>query len=147
MSLKAAAVALFWVYIVTVVLAGLWGVVGARLDFPLLLHQEVGDLSSDGAADVLSQYRFLRGIEAGFGVLCIVMRRDIFTPGTQWNRLFLLAMGLGIAGRGVGWLLDGTPSWPMLAFMGTEAIGFACIATVTRASLTPLAAGGRGARR
>ena len=40
-----AALILFWAYILTVVLAGLWGVVGARLDFPILLHQPVRQFS------------------------------------------------------------------------------------------------------
>jgi hypothetical protein len=127
-----AAAAFFWVYILTVVLAGLWGVVGARLDFPFLLHQRVNRLSSDGAADVLSQYRFLRGIEAGFGFMCIRARKDIFTPGSPWNRLFLVGMGLGILGRVLGWVLDGTPSWPMFGFMGVEMVGFGCIFVATR---------------
>ena len=52
--------------------------------------------------------------------MCIRLRKEIFTPGSQWNRIFLLAMGLGILGRVLGWILDGTPSWPMFAFLGIE---------------------------
>jgi Domain of unknown function (DUF4345) len=131
-TIAKAAHVLFWAYILTVVLAGLWGVVGARLDFPILLHQPVHELSPTAAADVLSQYRFLRGIEAGFGLICIRQRKDIFTPGSPWNRLFLFAMGLGILGRVLGWILDGTPSWPMFVFLGIELAGLACIFAATR---------------
>jgi hypothetical protein len=127
-----AAVVLFWAYVLTVILAGLWGVVGARLDFPILLHQPVEQFSPTAAADVLSQYRFLRGIEAGFGLICIWQRKEIFTPGSPWNRIFLLAMGLGILGRVLGWILDGTPSWPMFVFLGIELAGWVCIFAATR---------------
>jgi Domain of unknown function (DUF4345) len=122
----------FWAYILTVLGAGLWGMVGARLDFPILLHQQVGELSATGRADVLSQYRFLRGIEAAFGVLCIWQRREIFVGGSTWNRLFLLGMGFGILGRVLGAAIDGTPSWPMWVFLGTEVVGWTFIVAATR---------------
>lgn len=131
-SLDRVAVVLFWGYIATVVFAGLWGVVGARLDFPILLQQKVSGLSPSGAADVLSQYRFLRGIEGAFGIMCIWMRSDIFTPGSPWNRMFLVGMCLGLAGRIFGWVLDGTPTWPMFLFLGFELVAVFCIAIDTR---------------
>jgi hypothetical protein len=122
----------FWAYILTVLVAGLWGMVGARLDFPILLRQQVGHLSPGGRADVLSQYRFLRGIEAGFGVLCIWARREIFVGGSTWNRLFLCGMGFGILGRLLGVAIDGTPTWPMWVFLGTEIVGWTFIVVATR---------------
>ncbi len=114
------------------VVAGLWGLLGARLDFPILLHQPVGQLSPKGAADILTQYRFFRGIEAGFGLIAIWMRKDILTSGSAWSRMFLLAMGLGILGRVLGWILDGTPSLPMAVFAAYELVAFACIAAATQ---------------
>ena len=123
---------LFWAYVLTLVVAGIWGLFGARLDFPILLDQPVGKLSPAGAADVLSQYRFLRGIEAGFGLFAIWWRKEIFTSGTAYNRLFVLTMGMGVLGRIVGWALDGRPSWPMFVFLAVEVAGLACICAVTR---------------
>jgi Domain of unknown function (DUF4345) len=118
--------------VLTLTVAGVWGLFGARLDFPILLDQPVGRLSPGGAADVLSQYRFLRGIEAGFGLFAIWWRKEIFTGGTAYNRLFVLTMGMGVLGRIVGWGLDGTPSWPMFVFLGVEMVGLGCICAVTR---------------
>ncbi len=123
---------LFWAYVATVLAAGFWGLVGARLDFPVLMGQQVGGLDHGAAANVLSQYRFLRGLEAGFGLFAVAYRRDILGGPSPVNRLFLAAMGLGIAGRLVGWAVDGRPRWVMLVCHFTEMAGWACIAASTR---------------
>ena len=73
--LALAARVLFWAYIATVLAAGFWGLVGARLDFPILMGQQVGGLDHHATANVLSQYRFLRGLEAGFGMFAVAYRR------------------------------------------------------------------------
>jgi hypothetical protein len=43
-------------------------------------------------------------------------------------------MGLGILGRVLGWAIDGTPSWPLLAFLGYELVSLAVIIVATRAT-------------
>lgn len=123
---------LFWVYVATVLGSGFWGLVGARLDFPILMQQQVGQLSAQGSANVLNQYRFLRGIEAGFGLFAVGYRKQIFTGGSTANRLFLCAMGLGMLGRVFGWLIDGRPRAIMLVFLFVELIAWACIVATTR---------------
>jgi hypothetical protein len=129
-ALSVAARVLFYAYVVTLAVAGIWGTFGARLDFPLLLHQEVGDLDPEGASDVLSQYRFLRAVEAGFGVFALRFRREIFTDPT-FNRLFLGWMGFGILARGVSIPLDGRPSAPMLVFLAVEVLGIVAVTVDT----------------
>lgn len=121
---------LFWAYVATLLVAGLWGIAGARLDFPILLRQRVSGLSPTGAADVLSQYRFLRGIEAGFALFAVVWWRQVFTARSSANRVFLSTMALGILGRLVGLAADGTPTWPMYVFLAGELAGLACITAV-----------------
>ena len=64
--------------------------------------------------------------------MSIWLRKDIFTGGTPYNRLFLLTMAMGAFGRIVGWIVDGTPTWPMFVFLGVEVFGLVMITVVTR---------------
>ncbi|MGH9114768.1 MAG: DUF4345 family protein [Acidimicrobiales bacterium] len=137
-----AARVLFWAYVGTVLGAGAWGVAGARVDFPVLLEQPLEGLSARGSANVLSQYRFLRGLEAGFGLSAVSQREAIFAGRSLPNRLFLAAMGLGIVGRVLGWAIDGRPRRLMLGFLAVEVAGWGCIAMTTRTD--PLNGGGDG---
>jgi hypothetical protein len=125
----------FYGYVLAVVAAGAWGMFGARLDFPILMHQQVGHLDPNGARNVLSQYRFLRGLELGFGILALRFRREIYTQRTL-NRLFLTIMALGIAGRVAGLAIDGVPSPVMVGFLVFEAVGIVLIVADTRSVTT-----------
>lgn len=121
----------FYGYVLAVVAAGAWGMLGARLDFPILMHQQVGHLDPNGARNVLSQYRFLRALELGFGIFALRFRRQIYTERTL-NRLFLITMALGIAGRVAGLVIDGVPSPLMVSFLVFEAVGIVLIVADTR---------------
>jgi hypothetical protein len=125
---------LFWAYVVTLILAGAWGIAFARVDFPVLLHQPVDRLAVHGSANVLSQYRFLRAIEFGFGLFAVRYRAEIFTR-YAYNRLFLSTMALGVAARGLSIAIDGLPTIPMLSFLGIELLGVVSIFTYTRRTL------------
>lgn len=124
--LSVAALVLFYAYVVTLVAAGVWGVFGARLDFPDFMRQEVSDLDADAVNSMLSQYRFLRGIEAGFGVFALRFRHEIFTDPT-FNRLFLGWMGFGILARLVGLSLEGWPQIVMIGALVGELMGLVAI--------------------
>lgn len=123
---------LFYAYVLTCLVAGVWGVFGARWDFPVLLRQPVAGLDPDGMKDVLSQYRFLRAIEAGFGLFALRYRTEIFTT-PSFNRLFLWWMGFGIVGRLVGVAFEGIPGPVALVAVGGELLGLVAILLDTRA--------------
>lgn len=129
--MRIAALVLFGGYVALLVVAGAWGIVGARLDVPLLLHVPLGELTADAQANLLSQYRFLRAIELGFGLFALQFRREIFTQ-RSYNRLFLFAMAAGVVARLLSMPLDGNPSGVMLGFLGWEAVGVVVIAWHTR---------------
>jgi hypothetical protein len=129
--LAGAAWALFYLYVVALVVLGVWGVFVARLDFPLLMNQPYRSLDPEGATDVLSQYRFLRAIEAGFGVFALQFRREIFSQ-LPYNRLFLSVMTFGIAARIVGIVFEGVPSVPHLLALAIELVGAVVIFVATR---------------
>jgi len=122
----------FYTYIGLVCLAGVWGAFGlARLDFPLLMEADLSALSARGEVNVLSQYRFLRALELGFGLFALTFTREIFSQ-RKFNRLFLLIMGLGILARLSSIMYEGQPNWMMLSFMFYELAGLIVIYLYTR---------------
>ncbi len=129
--MRTAARILFFGYVGLLVVAGAWGIVGARIDLPLLLHVRLGELPPDAEANLLSQYRFLRAIEFGFGLFAWRFHREVFSE-PRFNQLFLLVMAAGVVARLVSLPLDGVPSGAMFAFLGWEAVGVVVIAWYTR---------------
>lgn len=122
---------LFYGYVLLLVAAGAWGIVGARLDMRWLLGVDLAGLSPRTEADLLSQYRFLRAMELGFGLFALRFRREIFAPGPH-NGLFLLGMGAGVLARLWSLGADGRPGTPMLLFLAWELVGVCVIGLTTR---------------
>lgn len=113
----------FYTYIGLVVLAGFWGAfLGADLDHKLLLNLDTSTLTDTTRANVLTQYRFLRAMELGFGLFSIIFRKEIFTV-KKFNMLFLCIMLAGVLARTVSLLADGSPGWIFYFFMVYEGIG------------------------
>lgn len=129
--LKWAALVLFFGYAGLLALAGAWGVVGARLDMPLLLDVDLDDLPATAEANLLAQYRFLRAVELGFGLVALVYWRRIFSLG-PFNAWFLAIMGAGVAARLLSLALDGVPSAAMLSVLAWELVGVIAIFAYTR---------------
>ena len=125
------ALVFFFGYVATLVVAGAWGIVGARVDMHLLLRLHLGDLPHRAQANLLSQYRFLRAIELGFGVFALRYWRQIFAL-RSYNGIFLVAMGGGVAARLLSLGADGLPSFWMYAFLAWELAGFVLIFLYTR---------------
>lgn len=130
--MKAATTVLFGGYVALLLVAGAWGVVGARIDFPLLLHLPLDGLAPEAEANLLSQYRFLRAIELGFGLFALRFRKEIFTI-SAFNQLFLFTMAGGVIARLIGLVVDGRPTGVMFGFLGWEAVGVIVIWWRTRA--------------
>jgi hypothetical protein len=100
-----------------------------------LLRLHTNDLPHRTAANLLSQYRFLRAIELGFGVFALTHWRRIYAV-RSYNRLFLAVMAAGVAARLLSLGLDGTTSWWMYLFLGWELVSVALIFLATRSGLT-----------
>lgn len=133
-ALRRVSLVFFFVYVALLVVAGAWGIVGARVDMRVLLQLHIHDLPDRTAANLLSQYRFLRAIELGFGVFALTNRRRIYSV-RSYNLLFLSVMASGVAARLVSLALDGTPSWWMFVFLGWELVGVVLIFLATRSGL------------
>ena len=133
-GLRRASLVFFWAYVATLVAAGAWGIVGARVDMPGLLRLHLGTLPARAAANLLGQYRFLRAIELGFGLFAVVFHRQIFRV-RSYNRLFLSVMACGVGARLLSLAADGSPSFWMYIFLATELAGVVLIFLSTRGRL------------
>lgn len=132
--LRWASTVLFYGYVGLLILAGAWGVVFGRVDQSLLLGLHLDRLPDRVQADVMSQYRFLRAIELGFGLFAFLYRDQIHVV-RAFNGLFLFTMAAGVLARGVSTIVDGQPSPAMFVFGGWELVGVIAIFTYTRATL------------
>jgi hypothetical protein len=117
----------FYGYIGLVLLAGFWGAyVGADFDHRLLFNLDTSILDSDTRTNLLSQYRFLRAMEFGYGLFAILFTKEIFSI-KKFNRLYLAIMFAGVIARIVSIVDDGSPSALFYFFLIFEFIGVVVI--------------------
>jgi hypothetical protein len=122
----------FYTYIGLVILAGFWGAfIYPHFDFNLLFDLNINELTEFQAVNLLSQYRFLRAIELGFGIFSLMFIEQIFTD-KKINNLFLLIMLSGVLARMFSLVFDGIPGKLALFFMIYEAIGLVIIFSYTK---------------
>lgn len=118
--MKRIALAMFRGYIGLVCAAGFWGAfINPWFDHRWLFHMDVRALPEFERINMLSQYRFLRALELGFGLISISFVKEIFSQRV-FNRLFLLSMGAGILARLTSIAFDGMPGGWMWAFLVYE---------------------------
>lgn len=136
----------FYSYVLTLILAGAAGVLLSPLDLRLLSGLNPDTLPPDVATNLMSQMRFLRGIELGFGAFALYFRNEIFSD-MRFCRIFLAGMGAGIAGRLMGMVSDGSPSgfiWFLWLF---EVVGIGLILLYTHRTIPAAMAPGEGELR
>jgi hypothetical protein len=80
----------------------------AGVDQSVLIGLDLDELPAAVRANHMSQYRFLRAIELGFGLWAFIHRDDIHKVRAA-NRLFLFTMAAGVAARGIAVVTDGSP--------------------------------------
>lgn len=127
----------FYTYVGLLIVAGVWGIFFAKVDAALLLTLDLNRIPPTSSANLLSQYRFLRALEFGFGTVALCFRQEIFAVSTI-NRIFLGTMLLGVVGRCVSLLRDGRPRRLFYFFLIYEAAGFLVIGAYSNASLLPI---------
>src|SRR5690606_21005467 len=109
-----------------------WGAFfNPNLDFWYLFNLDTNDLSTYTQVNLLSQYRFLRALELGFGIFSILFLKEIFSI-KKFNSLFLAVMGFGVLARVISWTMDGTPSGLFIFFLAYEAVGWSLIYIYSR---------------
>lgn len=122
----------FYTYVGLVLLAGFWGAfLYPSLDFAYLFKIEINELPDFSKVNMLSQYRFLRALELGYGLFAIFFFKEIFSL-RKYNNLFLAIMGMGVLSRAVSWIADGMPSPLFIFFLIYEALGWLIIFAYSR---------------
>lgn len=122
----------FYTYIGLVVVAGFWGAfMNPAFDFRFLFGMDVSALPDSHRINLLSQYRFLRALELGFGIFSLLFRNDILT-NHKFNTLFLIIMASGILARIVSIIADGIPGNLTFFFLTYEFIGLVIIYLFTK---------------
>lgn len=101
---------LYWIYAVAFLVSGLGGVFAAHEEMHLLFSLNLERTAADGGATLLNQYRFLRGVEAGFGLLMLLFRVEIFA-NKKHNAAFLFICFLLPFSRTLSIFIDGWPQF------------------------------------
>jgi hypothetical protein len=124
--------AMFYGYVAALLGAGGLGSLFAKTDAKLCEGWlPLEELPPKTAATVLSQHRFLRAMELGFGLFAFHERERIHTDPAI-NRLFLSAMGTAIGVRGLGLIHDGKPAALPFLSAGYEGISLVLLFANTR---------------
>ena len=129
----------FYTYIGLVIIAGFWGAfINPYFDFKQLFHLDPSTLPDYSRINILSQYRFLRALELGFGLFSVMYVKYIFTK-RSFNMLFLIIMGSGVMARILSLVVDGRPSNLFLFFLTYEFIGLLVIFAYTKKNIAAYA--------
>lgn len=121
--MRAANYFFYYAYIGMVIVAGFWGAfINPSYDYRLLFHFDTQTLTDYQRINMMSQYRFLRAIELGFGIFSVIFVKNIFTEG-KFNKLFIFIMTAGVLSRITSMVMDGSPNFLMYIFFGFELIG------------------------
>ena len=111
----------FYGYVAVLVGAGGSGIFIAEWELQTIFHLDLGTLDDQVQATILNQYRFLKSMELGFGLFCIVFRKEIFAA-PLFLRLFLIILFVGVGARALSVVLDGVPHWAYVSFVILEFI-------------------------
>ncbi|WP_233858108.1 DUF4345 domain-containing protein [Paraburkholderia sp. HD33-4] len=111
----------FWGYMLMLLGIGGSGIFIAAWELPHIFEVRLDSIQELHRATFLSQYRFLKGLELGFGVFCWAFRNEIFLPLTA-SRVFLGGLCAGVTARVLSFIVDGMPTKTFIAFCVLEAV-------------------------
>jgi len=125
----------FYTYVGLVLLAGAWGAfIGPHRDFIWLFGLHTDTLPEQSSINLVSQYRFLRALEFGYGLYSVIFLREIFSE-RKFNALFLMIMFSGVLSRIVSIVVEGSPSPLFYFFLIYELTGVVIIFLYTRSKI------------
>ncbi len=125
----------FWGYVAMLIGVGGSGIFIAEWELHHIFHIDLQALAEEPRASILNQYRFLKGIELGFGLFCVTFRKEIF-EAVRFHRLFLIMLFIGVAARTLSIVIDSVPHWAFIGFTIGEFITGALVFVYARQTLT-----------
>lgn len=114
-------------YSAMLVVVGAGGVALARWELATIFAFDTASLGAVGSATMLNQYRFLKSIELGAGIFCLLFRRGILA-GRPEAFAFLALVAGGLIARTLAWIVDGRPAALFLVFLAGEILTFIFVA-------------------
>jgi hypothetical protein len=111
----------FWGYALMLIAIGASGVFIARQELQIIFSVPLDQMSHVAQATLLNQYRFLKTLELAFGFFCMTYRHEIFQNSIA-QKVFLVGVFVGVAGRLGSWWFDGEPKTIFLVFAALEFI-------------------------
>lgn len=130
------ALVFFFGYAAMLLGVGLAGVFIAPYELSRIFHVDAADMSRLDRATLLNQYRFLKALELGLGLFCVLFWRRIFAE-RSFNDFFLFFVLAGAAARILSLAMDGPARWPFVVFLLLELATAAVVFTHTRPLLEP----------
>jgi hypothetical protein len=118
--MKLLSAVLFSGWVGALVLLGGAGIFTGEWELGHIFRIDLAGMQGEAQANLLNQYRFLKAVEFGFGIFCVLFRREIFRV-PLFNRLFLSIVYLGASARALAIAVDGSPHW---AFTGITVLEF-----------------------
>ena len=125
---------LFFGWVGALVLLGGLGIFTGKWELETIFRIDLGRMSHEAQDSLLNQYRFLKAVEFGFGVFCVLFRREIYRD-LRYNRLFLSVVFLGAAARVLSIAVDGWPHWAFTGVTVLEILTFLVVALYSRRTL------------
>ncbi len=122
-KIASAAALLQLLYGLMLLAVGFVGVWTARQELQTIFGLAPDSWTSDVQATFLNQYRFLKSMEFGAGLFCIVFRPSILQGGTA-GAVFLAIVGAGVVARSFAWAVDGRPAALFVVFLVLELVVF-----------------------
>ncbi|MGH2627049.1 MAG: DUF4345 domain-containing protein [Anaerolineales bacterium] len=131
--MKALSAIFFYGWVGTLLLLGGAGIFTAEWELARIFDVDLAGMSRDDSS-LLNQYRFLKAVEFGIGLFCLVFRREIYSV-RAFNRLFLAVVFLGAGARALSIALDGWPHWSFTGIMVLEFLTGIVVALHSRTTL------------
>jgi hypothetical protein len=125
---------LFFGWVAALVVLGGLGIFTGKWELATIFRIDLAGMSHEAQDNLLNQYRFLKAVEFGFGLFCVLFRREIYR-NPLYNRLFLSIVFLGAAARALSIVVDGWPHWAFTAITVLEFLTFIVVALDTRRTL------------
>jgi hypothetical protein len=118
---------LFYGWAGALLVLGGMGVFTGRWELAHVFQINVEGMGYEAKANLLNQYRFLKGIEFGFGLFCFLFRKEIFRVA-PFNQLFVSIVFVGALARALAIVLEGWPHWAFVVVTILEFMtGFAVV--------------------
>lgn len=133
--MKLSATFLFYLWAGAALFFGFTGMVAAPWELIVAFGADFSAMAEREQTSLLNQYRFLRGVEFGAGVLLLALRHEVLHD-QRVGYLFVVVAGAGALGRLISMVIEGVPVWWTVGLFIIEAAAAIAVALYVRSNAT-----------